>query len=180
MMTGGKVLVKKEDGTWSAVSDDREQNTRIPTADGEEGQVWTAGADGTGSWQAPAGGDRKIYTGPITDLISAYNNTSNAATLRVLRDFEIHYIGWVDGQGVCEQSAVVRTGLYEDKLSKKWVKIGATVMWRTGHEDCVRSYIYPDSSIPKVTVFGQSGTQLTSPLSGSFTTSTEAYYMLYV
>lgn len=61
---------------------------------GEEGQVWTAGYDGTGSWQAPAGG-KSLYTGTALELITEIwggkqTDTTNAARMYSLtKDFSV-------------------------------------------------------------------------------------------
>lgn len=68
------INVKGEDGQWHKIADLTEEYM----GQGEEGQVWTAGADGTGSWQNPASSDIKplVSSGSISGLTNMMSGAS--------------------------------------------------------------------------------------------------------
>lgn len=60
---------------------------RLPA--GDEGQVWTAGSDGTGSWQNPSGGEW-VYASAFSDVIVA-SKSGNSYIITVSKDFQVMF-----------------------------------------------------------------------------------------
>ena len=162
-VTSGSSALVTSGAVYTAINNKQD---KLPA--GTSGQVWTAGSDGSGSWQEPAGSGKKLYTGTLASLITMSNSN-----ITINKEFDIEYIIWNYSE---KRFYTLRTTVSKSIFSSYRAYFIGEIT--DGTRVC-NIYIHYYDNIINARVGEAVATQLTTE-SVNEQTSTKNYFRLYV
>ena len=120
--------------------------------------MWTAGSDGSGSWQTSASSKKELYTGSISDLASC-EYVDYKYQYFVNREFDIEYI--LSSKGTSITSSFAYTGRVTIPVGQLYTTVDETWIGCVNFGTVIGHILFANKTV-SVKIGSNSATQLTS------------------